>query len=402
MGTWRAWVGLALVVRLWAASGAGAADWSLVPSVTPRSEFNSNVNFALHQPVSDYIFTVQPMADFNYRTEISQLQGHVGLLGQHYLTQSQLDHIDQNYQINGRYQAADRVNLSITSAYISDTTMIEELLASGVVIGRTPRQSFAVGPGIGYKLSELLSATVNYNFSRVVYQAPQYVDYSSHQGSLNLTYLWGNEKTALVSNSIVRETLYAGGNHFRSLGLYGGVTHKFSERWDINLRSGVNISSFNYHTQVLDFSQFPYFIPIKTKQIEASNLTPYVNISTNYRWTNLTLNASFTRDQAPSAYGAIYEYNRLFLAWAYDFTERLKANLTGAYSLSTQSGQTFNSSYNYYSINSSLAYRLTERMSVSPGYSYSGRENLTGGTGSAHVHVAWLQVSYTYPAPDQK
>jgi uncharacterized protein (PEP-CTERM system associated) len=194
MGRWRAWVGLALGASLWAVSGAAAADWSLVPSVTPRFEFNSNVNFALQQPVSDYIFTLQPMADFNYRTEISHLQGHVGLLGQHYLTQSQLDHIDQNYRINGRYQVGERVNLSVTSAYINDTTMIEELQASGVVIGRTPRQSFAVGPGVSYKLSELLSATLNYDFSRVLYQAPQYLPYSSHQGGLNLSYLWGNEK----------------------------------------------------------------------------------------------------------------------------------------------------------------------------------------------------------------
>ena len=43
MGT-RTWVGLAIIVSLWAANLADAADWSLVPSVTQRIEYNSNFN----------------------------------------------------------------------------------------------------------------------------------------------------------------------------------------------------------------------------------------------------------------------------------------------------------------------------------------------------------------------
>jgi hypothetical protein len=401
MGT-GAWRGVALFMCLWTANCAAAADWSLAPAVTQRSEFNSNVNFAVHQPVSDYIFSLRPMADFNYTTENSQLQGYAGLLGQHYLSQSQLDHIDQKYQINGRYQAAQRLNLLLTSSYISDTTMIEELLASGLVIGRTPRQSFTVGPGISYQLSELLAAKIDYNFYRVLYQAPQYIDYTSHQAGVNFTYLLGNEKTSLASNNIVREALYAGGNYFRSLGIYAGVTHKLSERWDVDLMSGINISRFNYNTQVMDASQFPYFVTVKTGKIDDANVTPYVKVSTKYRWTNLNVSASFNHDQTPSAYGAIYELSRLSLGCAYDFNEKWSASLLGAYSFSNQSGQTISSTYNYYSINSSLAYRLTEGLAVSPGYSYSGREYLTGGGGSAHVHVAWFQFSYAYPLQYQK
>ena len=83
---------------------AGAADWSIVPSITQRSEFNSNLNMSPTNVLSDYIFSLSPAADFNYTTEISQLKGHLGLQGQHYISHGNLDHIDQNYQINGRYQ----------------------------------------------------------------------------------------------------------------------------------------------------------------------------------------------------------------------------------------------------------------------------------------------------------
>jgi uncharacterized protein (PEP-CTERM system associated) len=99
MGT-RAW-GVALLLGvLWASTGL-AADLSVVPSIEARSEFNSNLNFDFTNKVSDFIFTLSPAAEFNYTTEISQLQGRLGLTGLHYLSHGNLDHIDQNYQING-------------------------------------------------------------------------------------------------------------------------------------------------------------------------------------------------------------------------------------------------------------------------------------------------------------
>jgi hypothetical protein len=400
MGT-KAWVGLAIFFSMWTTNLAVGADWSLMPSVTQRSEFNSNLNLDFSNPISDYIFSLRPAADFNYTTEISQLQGHLGLSGHHYITQSNLDHIDQNYQINGRYQIAPRVNLALDTSYISDTTLLEELLVSGLVISRTPRQSFLANPGVTYNITERLLGSVRYTFNRVLYEAPQYIDYSSHQAGLSFTYLMKNEQTALINNNIVRETRYAGGNDFRSLGIYVGLTHKLSERWDVSLFSGMNISFYSYNTQVLDVAQDPYFIRVKTEKINDSNVTPYVNVSTNYRWTNLTLRAGFSRDQSPSAYGAIYEVDRLYVSCAYNFTERLTASLRGDYFLSNQSGQTISSEYNYYNISPRLTYQITERLSVSPGYRYGGREDLTWDR-KAHVHMAWIELSYRYPLHYQR
>lgn len=402
MGT-KTWVGLAILVSLWAANFAVAADWSVVPSVTQRSEFNSNLIMSRTKPISDYILSLQPAADFNYTTETSQLQGHLGLLGQHYLSHSNLDHIDQNYQINGRHQVAPKLNLSLTSAYINDTTMTQEFLTSGLVMGRSPRQSLAVGPGITYNLTERLAATASYNFNRVLYQAPQYTDYTGHQAGLNFTYLLKNEKTSLISSNIVRETLYAGGNDFKSLGIYLGVNHKFSESWDVNFMSGANISFFSFNTQVLDTSQFPYFINVKTKRVNNSNVTPYFNVSTSYRWsTKLSFRASFKVDQKASAYGAVYETNQLSLSCNYNFTERLRAGLNGAYTLSNQSSQTINSKYNYYSLSPSFSYQVTEQFSVSPGYSFRNSASLTSTGGSAHNHLAFVQLSYSYPLHYQR
>jgi hypothetical protein len=244
--------------------------------------------------------------------------------------------------------------------------------------------------------------SVSYNFNRVLYQAPQYTDYTNHQVGLNFTYLCKNEKTTLVNNNIVRETLYGGGNDFKSLGFYLGVTHKFTERWDASLMSGANISFFSFNTQVLDTSQFPFFISVKTQRMNESSVTPYVNISTGYHWTNFVLNGGFSRDLSPGANAVIYEFNRFYLSCSYNITERLRANLGGSYSLSNQASQTITNKYNYYNVSPQLTYQITEKLSVSPGYNFQNSANLAEGGGSAHNHVAYVQFSYSYPLHYQK
>ena len=52
----KAWVGLAICIGMLTTNLVVAADWSLVPSVTQKSEFNSNLDLTYSNPISDYIF----------------------------------------------------------------------------------------------------------------------------------------------------------------------------------------------------------------------------------------------------------------------------------------------------------------------------------------------------------
>jgi len=388
-------------MSLWAADLAAAADWSLVPTVTQQSEFNSNLNLAFTNPTSGYIFTLTPAADFNYKTEITQLQGHLGLSGQHYLDNANLDHIDQNYQINGKYKATARVNLSLNTSYIVDTTLLQELLTSGLVIGRSPRTSILANPGMTCDITERLSSTVNYNFSRVLYQAPQFTDYTTHQMGLNFNYKLSNERTTLTNNNTVRETLYPEGNSYKTLGIYLGANHNFTENWEFNLLGGLNINKSDFGTQVEDLSQFPYFTSVAQKRAIHTKGTPYFSVSTTYRWTNVQITGGFSRDQSPSAYGYVVNFTRLYASLGYTVTERLTGTLAGSYSVSSQASQTDNLDYNYFTVTALLAYKITENFSVNPGYRFSQYDDLTG-TRSAQAHSAYVMFSYTYPIHYQK
>ena len=53
---------LALLLGVSVAKDSSAGNWEIVPSVTARTEFDSNLNYQYRAPISDYIFTLAPSA----------------------------------------------------------------------------------------------------------------------------------------------------------------------------------------------------------------------------------------------------------------------------------------------------------------------------------------------------
>src|SRR4030042_702748 len=129
----------------------------------------------------------------------------------HYFRESSADHVDQNYQINAKYQVAPRWNLSLRSAYITDSTLTETLTASGLIMRRAPRQSIGLGPAVAYNITERLRATGNYSFNKVNYQDPRFRNYTSQFVGLNLAFPLKNQKTVLHGKITGQEPRYSSG-----------------------------------------------------------------------------------------------------------------------------------------------------------------------------------------------
>ena len=251
----RAFIALALLLGALVAKDGCAADWSIVPSITQRFEYNSNLNTTPTGKLSDFIFTTNPSAAFIYASEASKLQGSVGISQLLYVKNTGYNHTDQNYQINGQYSLTPRFNVSLNTSFISDSTSQQEFLTSGLSITRTPRLSFTVGPGMSYALTERSSAILNYNFNKVTYQPSQniqtqsYQNYSTQSVSLVYQYLL-SEKTTLSNTVSGTESTYTGSTNsdYKSLLYSLGVQHNYSANWAFNLAGGVNYSWYSRRT----------------------------------------------------------------------------------------------------------------------------------------------------------
>ncbi len=398
MKTWTTKV--LLILAAWLVGGSVqtgmAADWSVTPSIDLRSEFNSNLNYNFGTKLSDYIFTIRPGLDFKYATEISQLQAILRPTGLLYITHSNLDTIDQNYQINGRYQVLPRLNFTLNSAYIVDSTLIQELTTSGLFMNRTPRESIAVNPALAYALTERLLASVGYSFYQVSYQDPAFRNYTSQGVNSGLDYLLSNEKTTLRGTVSVNETRYPGGDYYRSLGTYGGLVHNFSESWYVLMLAGANFTEQSFKFATLDTNGFPFFVQVRQRRKTESSVQPYVQISTTKTWTQGSITGGYSRSQSGSAYGGLYETNRLYLTTRYNFTEKLSGGLNGYFSTSDNSSPRSKSASTFFSVSPQLTYRITEKLGLTPGYSFGFREDRINHQ-TTDQHVVWLALNYSYP-----
>ena len=420
MGT-RTWVGMAIIMSMWAANLAVAADWSLVPSVNLTTEYNSNINTTptgstgssgSTGKLSDFIFTLNPAAAFIHTTEASKLQGNVGISQLLYVKNTGYNHTDQNYQINGQYSLTPRFNVFLSTSFISDSTSLQELLASGLSITRTPRLSFTAGPGLSYNLTERLSAILNYNFNKVVYQPSQSTqaqnlqNYSTQSVSMVFQYLL-SEKTTLSNTVSGTESTYTGStsSDYKSLSYSLGLQHNYSANWQFNLAGGVNYSFYSSNSQISSFGQFPNFVSVPTQTQKGTNFSPNFNIGATRRWTNLSITGSFIRNQQATGAGYISDVTALSLGMNYQFTEKLTGSLGGSYSLSSQSSSTSQNRNNYYNVGPQLGYQITERLTASSTYRFSNQSykgnNISSST-SANVHDISLMLNYSYPMHYQK
>ena len=199
---------------------AAAGDWYLVPQIDAGAKYDSNINFSFGRIKSDFIFNASPALDLKYDSETTNLSGRLNLDGLAYVKNPNLDIINQYYRLAAKHQAAPRLALTISGGYTLDTTLREELQASGYIMNRTRRQAMQAAPGLEFALSERALLRWGYGFDRVTYQDPRYNDYSTHRVTLGLNYLLKNAKTTLTATVLGRYTEYPSiGNFYRNIGV---------------------------------------------------------------------------------------------------------------------------------------------------------------------------------------
>jgi len=335
------WVSLALALFLGVVGlrESGGADWSVVPDISARTEFNNNIFNDLQRPRAGGILKLAPTAIFNYDTEILKLQGRLGLTGIYYLGREQRN-LDQATQVIGSYKLTPLLSLNMSTGFIVDSTSQEELTTSGLIIRRTSRQSVALGPGLVYDLTERLSTTLSYAYNQVNYQSAQFHRYTTQNLTLGWKYVYSPLIT-LNSNIQARYIQSGTNNQTQSVSYFSGLEYKFSEDYTINFASGFTYALQKVGAQVLDLSNFPFFILVQEKTRKTTQFSPYTDIGLQRRWEKLTIKGGYRQDQSGSSLGTTVDVHSLNLKLTYALTARLNSSMGADYYLSdTTGGQT--------------------------------------------------------------
>jgi hypothetical protein len=392
------WVMIILLVSL--PLSVQAADLSIVPQIDVGAKYDSNINFNFVGRQHDFIFNTTPSVDFNYASETTKLTGHLGLDGQVYVNHSNLDIINQYYRLLGSQQVAPRLALNFKGSYTLDSTLNEEISTSGFVMNRSRRQAFDAAPGFAFNLTERATLQTTYDFNRVNYQSPRYVDYTSQTVNLGLNYLLKNAKTTVSGVYLLRFIEYpAIENFYRNMGTYLGVSHQFSEDWSASAFAGLNYNWLTSQTAVLSFGNLAAFVQLRQVKLQTFTVTPYLNFSAKRHWPKTDFVFGYTLDQSPSGSGTINQFHNGSATISRRLTERLTGSLGGNlyYSISSSPGSNYNNVILY--LTPGLNYKLTEKFSLNGSYTYGWRDDLSGnrtiGPQTVSRNLVWLYLRYT-------
>ena len=313
-----------------------------------------------------------PNLDFTYNTEVTQLGGALTLSGLHYLQNPNLDTIDQFYNIKGSTMATSRLRLNLAGAYLSTTNSQEAVNATNLFTIRQRVNALTVSPGLTYFLTERWSTDLTYNFYNVNYQSNPFNNYSTHAINSRLNYLY-NEKTTFIASITANYSQYQKlDNTILALGPQLGFEYKFSEKFDFTFLAGANFSQVESNVSTVSFNNLNGFLNLPELQKQkTSNVNPFINIATKYRWQNGGINFTYTRNQSASAYQNQSQYNYFNLGFDQNLTERLRFAINPFFNLTTFQGGNSNYDQNYYGIGSQVNYDLTEKISVGANYRFS-------------------------------
>lgn len=393
MGWWCFLFGLILG----GAAAVEAADWAALLDLEAKGEYLSNINYSPTNRKSDYILSAKPRLALQYNTEATKLEGNLALAGLHYLSNSSLDRINQYYQVNGSQRLTPRLLFRLGAYLTSDSTLQEELLASGVFINRSLRTAVGANPGLVYNLTERLSTYLDYGFNYTDYQSKDiFYNYRVHSLSQGFDYLW-TEKTILKSFLSGSYTSYTIGNTIANLGAQVGLNHNFTENLGLTLMVGANLSRIKSKVSVLAIDDFFGFVTVIQVPRRSTDISPFVALASSYKWPSGNLTLSYSRNQSASAYGNLSQYNIFRLFITQKITERLSSQFNPHLSLSKMDSPGSDYSSTYYGIRSGLSYELTERLSLGAFYGFNYRKVSGSADYGFPIHSAYLILTYSYP-----
>ena len=183
-----------------------------------------------------------------------------------------------------------------------------------------------------------------------------------------------------------------------ALGPQIGFEYKFTEKWDVTFLAGANFSQIDSNVRTASFNNVFGFVTIPELQKQkTSNVNPFFNIATKYRWQNGGINFTYTRNQSASAYQNQSQYNYFNLNLDQNLTERLTLAVNPFFNLITIQGGNSNLDESYYGIGSKVNYKLTEKISVGANYrfsytTYTGLQN-----DSFPINDVYVYLNFTYP-----
>jgi hypothetical protein len=289
--------------------------------------------------------------------------------------------VNQNYTGSVSYLTSPTTQLSGRASYLDQPSPERPLAVNGVLISPARFSQQVYGGTGGWRISELLGSSIQYDYSRYDYSPPTASINTTNAFSTGLTY-------ELEGGSISQATLTAGAARYNydsatqkssadNYYLTVGANHTFSERWRISADAGGRYT----HSSYTLFSRNIGFGPASVN--DGLGFIAHLDLSYHSDRSSADLIAKHDLESG-SGSTAVTSTTAVYLTAAHRYSEVFSTSLTAGYTKRT-TGR----------INSGIQGADEDVASISTGVSYTLTPDLTAG-----VSYTYSRTFYGAPRPD--
>jgi hypothetical protein len=353
---------------------AWAAEYIFTPSLELRETYDDNVFL---RDIDDFEHLIAPALTLDARTDRAHWQTSAAWDISEYQRHSELDTVDQAYQVSVDMAPRDVWQVSLTGQYVDDYTFRSALEESGIVAERSKRKSATVEPGVAVVLNPRNTLTWTYEFNKTQYRFEDYPDYRVHGLHMSWFHDLLNERSRVIGTVGASEVDFEadyGDTTQRTYRALAGLDHRFSDTLHVQLTAGIRYTESEFPRTEVVFDP-PDQIRFITKTVEENDSGFIVDGTLDWRLEKVGLSATVNRDVAPSIYGEIVTRDRVRAGLTYHWSEKLRWRLSSSYHLSETEGVIQEEEYETYMVRPSMVYQFNEAIDLQLGYSYTWTEN---------------------------
>ncbi|MGO9951318.1 MAG: hypothetical protein ACLPN1_03795 [Dissulfurispiraceae bacterium] len=284
-------------------------EFRIVPSLSVKEEYNSNIFFSTNDKKDDFTTTLSPGFEMVNNTELLNMDVLARLDRLEYVNNKDLDATDQTLNGSLRYSFTPLLSVSAAGGYVKDSRPDRYIETTGIVLSSAPGEHPNASLSANYQFTEKTLGSISYAYLRDHFVGQSYLDDISHDVNAGLVYDLGTYFPAVKGRINTEYNYYSfPGSHIGSVMGTVGFSRDFSEVWSIQIDGGAQHTQSDIAVSQLEpvFVLFPGFPPIQignqlvSEQVKNTGWGWVGRASLNFKGEVGTGSLSYSRNVQPA------------------------------------------------------------------------------------------------------
>ena len=367
-----------LLGALLAAGSAGADELRIVPSLSAKGEYNSNLFFSDGQRVDTYVGTVTPGLEVTSRTERTDAGLSAQVPVRWYTADVDLDKVDQLYQGRLAHRFSPALRVSGTAGYRAQSSPDRFIEESGLaVFNRSFRYNGSAAAE--YAVSEKTAASASYTYEKYDFRNSTTSDSETHGGTVLVVHDLGQRFPGTKGRAVLGVSRSAfDTSKVTNYSAAVGVERAVHELWSVVADVGARYTRSEFDTLELVPVAPPLFALVIVRRTEG-DLGWTVNVSAVYKGETTGGSLTLYRDVAAApGLGSAVQRSAAVLEARQRTTWELTPFLSAGYYLNrADAGQFSTRSIDERTVRvrPGLRYDATKNFLIEAAYQYTRLEN---------------------------